>query len=222
MLLESLNTLSSVVEQLEAELPREPGRARSSPRAAEAIEDPDRDIVCLIHAGDLAAALRHLMRRHGAAVYRYCRGTLRDPALADDVNQQIFIQAHRDFQRFAGRSMLRTWLFAIARNRVLDALKLRRRERVHIVDRDAADAPDPSLPPGERIDDGRLGKALLACFEELGEHLRTAVLLRYQQGFTFEDMAEVCDEKPGTLQARVTRALPKLRACIEGRTGGQL
>jgi RNA polymerase sigma-70 factor, ECF subfamily len=185
-------------------------------------EDPDRDIVHLIHIGAPNAALRSLMQRHGDAVYRYCRGTLRDAALADDVHQQIFIEAARDLARFAGRGALRTWLFAIARHRVLDAVKAHRRVRVHFEDRDTADAPDPNPPTWERLDEARLREALVACCSELGEHLRTAVLLRYQQGFTFEDMAEVCGEKPGTLQARVARALPKLRACIEARTGGRL
>jgi len=185
-------------------------------------EDPDRDIVHLINAGNLEAALRSLMKRHGTAVYRYCRGALHDPTLADDVHQQIFIQAHRDLARFAGLATLRTWLFAIARHRVLDALKSRRRALVHIEERNIADTPDPSPSPDERIDDARLQAALVACFGELGEHLRTAVLLRYQQGFTFEDMAEACGEKPGTLQARVVRALPKLRACIEARTRGRV
>jgi RNA polymerase sigma-70 factor (ECF subfamily) len=185
-------------------------------------EDPDRDIIHLIHIGALHAAMRGLMQRHGDAVYRYCRGALHDPALVDDVHQQIFIEAHRDLAKFAGRGALRTWLFAIARHRVLDAVKAHRRARVHFEDRDAAEAPDPNPPIWERLDDARLYDALAACCSELGEHLRTAVLLRYQQGFTFEDMAEVCDAKPGTLQARVARALPKLRACIEARTGGRL
>jgi DNA-directed RNA polymerase specialized sigma24 family protein len=41
----------------------------------------------------------------------------------------------------------------------------------------------------------------------LGEPARTAVLLHYQQGLTYEEMVVVCDEEPGTLQARVARAL---------------
>jgi RNA polymerase sigma-70 factor (ECF subfamily) len=190
----------------------------SSPRA----EDPDRDIVHLLETGDRSAALGILMRRHGTAVYRYCREAVRDSTLAEDVQQQIFLQVYRDFARFGGRATLRTWLFAIARNRVLDAIRSHRRARVHIEDCDAGHVPDPGPEPGERIDDIRLHHALAVCFGQLGEHMRTAVLLHYQQGFTFEDMAEICGEKPGTLQARVMRTLPRLRACIEARTGGRL
>jgi RNA polymerase sigma-70 factor, ECF subfamily len=184
--------------------------------------DPDSDIVALIERGERNDALTALMRRHGTAVYRYCREELHDRTLADDVHQQIFIQAHRDLHRFAARSTLRTWLFAIARHRVLDAAKSRRRAQAHIEEDDTADTPDPSPPPGERLDEARLQHALINCLRELGDHVRGALILRYQQGFTFEELSAIFHEKPGTLQARVMRALPQLRTCIELRTGGKL
>ena len=185
-------------------------------------EDPDRDVVELVQAGSLVPALRILMRRHGAAVFRYCREALGDATLAEDVHQQVFIEAHRDLPRFAARSTMRTWLFAIARHRVLDAAKSRRRQQAHLEHDDTADAPDLAPAAGELLDDTRLRDALVACVDKLGEDMRSVMLLRYQLGFTFDEIAEVCGVKPGTLQARVSRALPRLRACIEARTGGRL
>lgn len=185
-------------------------------------EDPDRDIVQLIDRGDLTAALTSLMQRHGTAVYRYCREELHDRTLADDVHQQVFIQAHRDLRRFGGRSTLLTWLFAIARHRVLDAAKSRRRAQAHIEEDDTADAVDPTPPPDERLDDARLQLTLIRCLRKLGEHVRGVLVLRYQQGLTFDDLAVIYGEKPGTLQARVARSLPVLRRCIEARTGARL
>jgi len=44
-----------------------------------------------------------------------------------------------------------------------------------------------------------------------------AVLLRFQEGLPYEEMGRMCREKPATLQARVTRALPLLRRCLEGK-----
>jgi RNA polymerase sigma-70 factor (ECF subfamily) len=160
------------------------------------------------------------MRRHGAAVHRYCREALRDGALADDVHQQVFIEAFRDLPRFEGRSTVRAWLLAIARNRVLDAVRARSRAQSHIEEAECPDMADPRPLPSESIDDTRLREALVASLGKLDHDVRTAVLLRYQQGFTFEEMAEICCEKPGTLQARVARALPQLRAHIEARVGG--
>ncbi|HWU88550.1 MAG TPA: sigma-70 family RNA polymerase sigma factor [Kofleriaceae bacterium] len=183
-------------------------------------DDPDADILLLVAEHDLDRALRLLMERHGVAVYRYIHKTLHDEARANDVQQRVFIEAYRDLPRFGGRSTLRTWVFAIARNRVLDAIKQDKRAASHLGESDGADAPDPGPAPDEQLDDARLRDALARCLEKLNEPSRMAVLLRYQQGFSFDEMAEVCREKPGTLQARVMRALPVLRKCIETTTGG--
>lgn len=197
------------------------GRVRVQEEPREASPDDDGDIVALIRT-DRHEALRRLMIRHGTAVYRYCREQLHDPTLADDINQQIFIEAYRDMHRFAERSTLRTWLFAIARHRVLDAVKARRRASAHIEEDDTADTPDPTPPPGDQLDDARLQEALIDCMLGLGDHVRDAVLLHYQQGFSYEEMAALCSEKAGTLQARVARALPALKACIQQRTRSRL
>ena len=198
-----------------------PDDVRERPSAGRAA-DPDSDVIGLVANGDMTGALRRLMQRHGTSVFRYCREALRDRVLAEDVQQQVFIAAFRDLPRFSARSTLRTWLFAIARHRVLDAAKSRRRARSHVDGEDAAGLPDPRPSPGERLDDVRLRDALIACLQKLAPHVITAVLLRFQQGFTFEEMADVCHEKPGTLQAQVARALPSLRTCIETHTGGTL
>jgi RNA polymerase sigma-70 factor, ECF subfamily len=184
--------------------------------------DDDAAVMRLVDAGKRDAALRILMDRYGSQLYRYCREALRDEALADDVHQRVFIEAHRDLPTFAGRSSMRTWLFAIARHRILDATKSRRRAQAHLEDDDGEDIPDPRPTPDQRIDDARIREALVNCLDQLGEHVRSAILLRYQQGFSFEEMAGICEDKAGTLQARVTRALPKLRTCIEMKTGGSL
>src|SRR5215510_9477203 len=180
-------------------------------------DDPDRDLLELVSKGDITMSLHRLMKRHGAAVYRYCREALRDATLADDVHQQVFIEAFRDLPRFAGRSPMRVWLFAIAHHRVLDAVKQRRRTQDRLDDLDTVAPVDPGPSPIETIDDAQLYEALVASIADLDEPSRTAVLLRYQQGFTFEEMADICGEKAGTLHARVARALPRLRRAIEAR-----
>lgn len=184
--------------------------------------DPDGDLLALARQGKPAAALSGLMQRHGTAIYRYCRAGLRDAALAEDVHQQVFLAAFVDLPRFAARSTLRVWLFAIARHRMLDAA--RRRHRARLVSDDAlvGEAPDPRPLVGELLDAARLRDALVASLDELGDRTRTAVLLRYQQGFTYEEMSAICGESTSTLHARVTRAMPALREAIEARLDGRL
>ena len=178
--------------------------------------DPDGDIIALIDRGDEDRAVRQLFVRHGPAVLRYCRDSLRDDALADDVQQQVFIEAFRDLRNFQRRASMKVWLLAIARHRVLDAAKKRRSARNYFAEGAAlTDAADGAPTPGEALDDARLLEALLASVDELPDSTRMAVLLHYQHGLTFAEIARLCRERPGTPCARVARALPLLRRRIE-------
>jgi RNA polymerase sigma-70 factor (ECF subfamily) len=177
------------------------------------VDDPDSDIIERI-ADDLPGALTLLRRRYGTPVYQFCREALHDRALADDIHQQIFIQAHRDLPKFAGRSSLRTWLFAIVRHRVLDAAKMRRRAEAHLEHGETGDPVDALPAPDDQLEEARLIRDLRACLDLLGPDLKLTVLARYQQGLTFEQMADAFRIKAGTLQARITRILPRLRDCL--------
>lgn len=176
--------------------------------------DPDQDILDLVDQNRRTEALGLLMKRHGKAVYRYVRYKLRD-ARADDVHSKVFIQAHRDLPRFSRRGTLRAWLFAISRHRVLDELKSPRHQQATSLD--DFDAPDGAPPAGELLDDARLVEALLACLQGLRDEVREAMMLR-SLGLSFEEIGELYEKRPGTVQAQFTRAIPVLRDCIQKRT----
>jgi RNA polymerase sigma-70 factor (ECF subfamily) len=163
-----------------------------------------------------------LIQRHGPGVRRYCCEALHDAALADDVYQQVFIEVFRDLPRFERRATLRFWLRAIARHRVLDAAKKRRSARNYFTDGGCvADASDLGPSVAECLDDARVRAALLASVAELPAASRAALLLHYEQGLSFAEIARNCRERSGTLCARVARALPMLRRRIEARLGCQ-
>lgn len=75
-----------------------------------------------------------------------------------------------------------------------------------------------------QLDEARLQRVLILCLRKLDEYVRGVLVLRYQQGLTFDEMGAIFSEKPQVLKARVSRALPVLRKCIEAqlanRTGG--
>lgn len=191
------------------------------PAAAAPLED-DRAILAAIERRDYRAATSALMAIHGASIYRYCRQMTGEDTLAEDVQQQVFVTAYRDLAGFAGRSTLKTWLFGIARHRCLDAVKVRRRrDRRFVTDDESTAATEDGGTPGalERYAATQLGAALTDCLDELTPTVRDAVLLRYREGFQYEEMSDLSGEKPGTLQQRVARALPVLRRCLERRLG---
>jgi len=167
--------------------------------------------------GDHRAALTILMLAYGRDIHRHCYQVLRDRDLADDVQQTVFVEAYRDLPGFAGRSSLRTWLYGIARHRCLDAMKIGARWRRRFVRVEPLPDPADERP---RADDalaesGQVG-ALVAALASLPIDTRIAVLLRYREGMTFEEIGAMCGERATTVQARVARALPRLRAVLGG------
>jgi RNA polymerase sigma factor (sigma-70 family) len=169
-----------------------------------------------LEAGDRRHALEVLLGLYGKAIYGYCRRMVRDPDLADDLLQTTFLQAYDSFPGFDGRSTLRTWLFGIAHHRCLDALKSRQRwwRRVDPLE-EIQDVPEASgrLEDQAVADDTR--RVLETCLERLSPQVRAAVVLRFREGYSYVEMADLSGERAPTLQARVVRALPLLRRCVE-------
>ena len=185
----------------------------------------DATVLSAVDRGDLEQALRLLMKAHGVSIYRFCAARLGSDR-ADDVHQTVFIEAHRDLGRFERRSSLRTWLFGIANHRCLDHIKTRGRHDNKFTTTEDPGVSDPSDDPSpfEAVSRDQLRRLLEGCLDGLTPATRAAVLLRYRDGFQYEEIAKIhregtatVEEKPGTLQQRVARALPVLRKCIERR-----
>jgi RNA polymerase sigma factor (sigma-70 family) len=172
---------------------------------------PDALVTAALAAGDHEQALRLLMRAHSVAVYRFCRAMVGD-AHVDDVHQLTFVHAYRGLSSFRGGSSARAWLFGIARHRCLDVLRQQRRQAP------SADDLRPSAESG--LESALADRDVLEkCIARLKPSAREAVLLRHHHELSYREMAEVLAEDPATLQARVARALPLLRKCIERRGG---
>ena len=156
------------------------------------------------------------MERYEEMVFAYCVRMLRERELAEDVSQQVFIEVHRNLDRFRGESSVRSWLIGIAHHRCADAIKARARRSAKIDFDDEIDAhAAPSTPPDEQIDEARKDGALEDCLSELPNETREVLLLRFLSDMTYEEMATVLGKKAHTLATRVARALPLLKRCLE-------
>jgi RNA polymerase sigma-70 factor, ECF subfamily len=176
-------------------------------------EDPEAQALDALRREDRDRALTLLMRAYGAELYHFCRQMVGDEQ-AEDLAQLVFLQAYEGFSHFGHKSSLRAWLYGIARNRCIDAG--RRKQRLQ------AEPPEPS--PDEACEHASLDDQLDArgvleqCLGRLGPEAREAVILRYLQGLSYVEMAEICGVEPATLQMRVARSLPRLRKCIASRS----
>jgi RNA polymerase sigma-70 factor, ECF subfamily len=169
-------------------------------------------------SGDRRGALTMLMSTYGQKIYAFCLAMMRTREMADDVHQIVFTQAYDGLEQLADRPAFRPWLLAIARNRCLDELKKRRRWLARFQPADnlpeaigSEPAVDESLQKRQEM--GIVGH----CLDDLAPQVRTAVLLRYLEEMSYEQIARICREPAATLQKRVVRALDKLRQCAQKR-----
>lgn len=178
--------------------------------------DVEQEAQAALASGDRNRALTLLMGAYTGPLYRYCRAMLRQPEMAEDAHQTVFFQAYQGLHHFGGRSSFKTWLFGIAHHRCLDALKAHRRRTTRFSSlHDEPASHDLGVAPEDRVAGRQKTDALRRCLEVLSAPVRDALLLRYQAELSYVEMEAICGERAPTLQARVARALPSLRRCLD-------
>lgn len=176
------------------------------------------ELATAIARRDARRAIALIDASHGAALYRFIRTMVGRDDVADDLYQTTLVEAYRDLHTFGGRSSVRTWLFAIARNRCLDTLKLAKRRDARFTSAEQLPEPaDPAPAVDQRLSDSQLVAALEHCLDELAPEVRMVLVMRFTEGFAYDDIARICGVRADAVRARVCRAMPVLRRCIEQR-----
>jgi len=160
------------------------------------------------------AALAGLVERYGQRLYRYLLRLARDPATADDLFQQTWLNVARQAAKFNRRARFDTWLFSIAHNATVDWL--RRKHGESLEEHEAAlSAPDADAL-AQAIWRERAGIVLqeLAALPAL---YREALALRFEEGMKLEEIAFVTGVPLSTAKSRVQRGLEDLRKRMGGR-----
>jgi RNA polymerase sigma-70 factor (ECF subfamily) len=146
-------------------------------------------------------------------VYRLALRLVRDRPTAEDVTQEAFIHAYRSLGRFRGGSKFSTWLFRIARNCAVDAI--RRRERQRRRDHAAAPEPEPEVDPSLRA-------SIDHAIQELPPELREAFVLIEVIGLSYREAGVVLGVLAGTLKSRMHRARRLLVTALEEADAGEV
>lgn len=168
------------------------------------VQEPDPEVVRAAAAGDLAA-FEELVRTYEEPLWRFLVGMVRDPALAEDLAQETFLRVHRRLDTFAFRSRFSGWLFQIARNLAVDALRSRDRRALLPVR-----VGPTSSPPGIELR-AELREAVAA----LTPKLREAILLVEVLGFTCREAGGILGVAEGTVKSRLYHARRRLVAWFE-------
>lgn len=195
---------------------------RAVPDHTPPLPDSDEDLLARLRSGE-RAAFAPLVKRYERELFGYLRRYLGDDDLADDVFQNTFVQVYLKIKQYEPGRAARPWLYAIATNQAIDALRRRARraadrpaETVSAPDEDGEARPLFELLPAsgeappEAVERGEERERVRAAVARLPELLRQAVLLVYFQGLKYQDAAEILEIPVGTVKSRLHAALMKL------------
>jgi RNA polymerase sigma-70 factor (ECF subfamily) len=189
--------------------------------------DADAHLVALSRRGD-AKAFQRLMERYLPAVYNHLYRMTRNHELSEDMTQEAFINAYRRLDAFDGGRSFKPWILRIATNAMISALRKPSAQISLDAEDETGRTPEIAArtadDPEEQVERRLAGEAVLKALATLDDKYSQALLLRYQQDLSYEDVALALDLPLNTVRTRLRRGLEKLREVLinDGNLGGAL
>lgn len=179
----------------------------------------DAAIIRRVQQGD-TEAYAHLVRKYHRDLLGFIHRLVRDPHLAEDIGQEVFLDAYKAMGRFdADRGTpFMAWLCILARNRCVSVLRQRGREVLVATEQASETAADgPGLD--ERLMAKEERQALRDSLARLEEPFRSTIIMSLR-GQPAQDIAEDLGLPLGTVKTRLFRAREKLRLSFRTHFGG--
>lgn len=180
--------------------------------------EPDDETLMLAYAGGDAAAFDILYRRHRARLYRYLLRQVDSRAVAEELYQDVWLNVVRSRARYRVEAKFLTFLFRVARNRLIDHLRSRGGQARAFDESADAALIEPPAPledgPEQRAAGEQDRTRLLAALAALPPAQRDAFLLHHEAGLTVEEVASLSGVNRETAKSRLRYAVARLRASL--------
>lgn len=184
----------------------------------------DAEIVRLANEGR-EAAFRELVRRYERPVFALVYRMVRNRETAEDLTQDTFVKVLNHIDRYSPDFKFSSWLFKIAHNLTIDALRRKQLETVSLdgsayaETEDAAqettlDVASDQESPLEEVEARELGSAIERAIGALRPEYRSCVLLRHVEGRSYEEIAATLDLPLGTVKTYIHRGRQELRRAL--------
>jgi RNA polymerase sigma-70 factor (ECF subfamily) len=182
----------------------------------------DEDLLLRFRKGQ-KEAFGVLVRRYERELFGYLRRYLGDASLAEDVFQNTFLQLYVKSNQYEPGRPVRPWLYTIATNQAIDALRRNGRHVALSLDQGREELADGDLHslldtlesrgpgPVDQAQGQETRERIRASVERLPEFLRQVLLLAYYQGLKYREIADILGIPVGTVKSRLHAALVKLQ-----------
>ena len=192
--------------------PRTSAHPQPASRLASIRSGMGQDIEQLLRERRYDRALEQVLDRYQDKVFRMALAMLRDRARAEDVTQDIFIKLWRALPLYDGRAALGTWLYTIARNTCLSALRSDSYRKTSALDETTEPSAHSTTPLTLSVDQ---------CVARLPDLQRQVITLFYMQDRSVAEVAAMLDLPEGTIKSHLHRARRALGEMMESGEGAQ-
>jgi RNA polymerase sigma-70 factor, ECF subfamily len=175
------------------------------------IQQPDMAVIRRAQRGD-ERAFALIVRAYEAPIFNYVLRMVGDRALAEDLTQDVFLRVFRGLRGYSRQARFTTWLFQVAKNRVIDeirAVERRPRTLVAIEDAPQLEVVDAPIEQSEAIE------ILLSEVDKLSPDLKEALLLRDIVGLSYNEIADTLDVTLATVKWRIFKAREEVQQALE-------
>jgi RNA polymerase sigma-70 factor (ECF subfamily) len=190
------------------------------------LRDPDVALMVRVRSDNDAVAFAELVGRYQARLVGVLTHLLGRPEEAEDLAQEVFLRVYRSRAKYRPTAKFSTWLFTIANNLALNALRSRRRKPV--VPLPAHDSgplgarpaeqlvADSQATPTRRLVQQELSDVVRAALDGLNERQKLAVVLNKFEGMGYAEIADVMGLTPKAVKSLLSRARATLRDLLQG------
>jgi RNA polymerase sigma-70 factor (ECF subfamily) len=188
-------------------------------------DDTDEALMLAYGRGD-ATAFERLYARHKGPTYRYLLRHTSERPVADELHQDVWMSVVRARERYAADARFTTWVYTLARHRLIDHWRARRGARFTSLDDEGSSAMLEELAAADRggtqVDDplsltidAQTGQRLVVALADVPAAQRDAFLLHVEAGLSLEEIARLTGAPAETIKSRLRYAYRRLRTTLE-------
>ena len=179
------------------------------------LEKKDEEIILLVKSGD-KEAYEIIVDRYLDRMKRYARRFIYNRDDIDDLVQEVFLKAYMNIQRFDDKRKFSSWIYRIAHNEFVNAIKKKTYEKLFRVDFDTLFPHPAAKEDSSEFTDKRFTKEILdENLEKIDPKYREVLILYFFEDMDYKDITDVLSIPTSTVGVRISRGKAKLKELLK-------